>query len=108
MARKIMILALVFFGMVCMASAIDGPAALKDAANAPIAVENNDVIGIVDGTAENGVLAAAPIGGPVPANAFPTISLPSPPNSGATIGTLDFFSIATTVVFVAIAGSFFF
>lgn len=66
------------------------------------------VSGIVDGTAENGVLAAAPIGGPVPANAFPTISLPSPPNSGATIGTLDFFSIATTVVFVAIAGSFFF
>lgn len=48
MARKIMILALVFFGMVCMASAIDGPAALKDAANAPIAVENNDVIGMVE------------------------------------------------------------
>lgn len=48
-APKIIVLALVFFAMACMVSAIDEysttTAALKDAANAPIPVENNNIIG---------------------------------------------------------------
>lgn len=48
MASKSMILALVFFAMIFMASAIDDPsAALKDATDAPIAVEDNNIIGIL-------------------------------------------------------------
>ncbi|XP_055807016.1 uncharacterized protein LOC129875803 [Solanum dulcamara] len=108
MASKIMILALVFLAMVCMASAIADPtAALKDAADAPIPVENNNIIGTIDGTYENGGVAAAPVGGPISGETFPKISLPPAPN-GATTSTFDFTTIATTIVSAAVAASFFF
>ncbi|XP_047254772.1 uncharacterized protein LOC107847013 isoform X2 [Capsicum annuum] len=47
MACKTMILALVFFAMVFMASTIDVPVAtaLKDTTHGPIAVGNNNIIG---------------------------------------------------------------
>ncbi|XP_059315869.1 uncharacterized protein LOC132066609 [Lycium ferocissimum] len=110
MARKIMILALVFFAMVCMASAIDyAAAALKDAADAPIPVENNSIIGTINGSYENGAVAAAPVGAPISGNTFPNITLPPAPNTnGATTSTPDFITIATTIVSAAVAGSFFF
>ncbi|MCD9646235.1 hypothetical protein HAX54_035923 [Datura stramonium] len=108
MTPKIIILALVFFAMVSMTSAINDPtAALKDAANAPIAVENNNIIGTINGAYENGAVAAAPVGGPISGNTFPNISLPPAPN-GATTSTPNFATIAKTVVSASIAGSFFF
>ncbi|KAJ8569660.1 hypothetical protein K7X08_006237 [Anisodus acutangulus] len=86
--------------MVCMASAVDNVAtALKDAEDAPIAIENNDII--------DGAVAAAPDGRLISGHTFPNISLP-PAHNGATISTPDFITIATTIVSAAVAGSFFF
>ncbi|KAK4715991.1 hypothetical protein R3W88_014329 [Solanum pinnatisectum] len=105
MAPKIIVLALVFFSMVCLASAIDDSTAatLKDAANAPIPVKNNNIIGTINGSDDNEAVAAAPVGGPISGVTFPDISLPPTPN-GATTSTLDFTTIATIIVAV----SFFF
>ncbi|KAK4376964.1 hypothetical protein RND71_003260 [Anisodus tanguticus] len=106
MAHKIMILALVFFAMVCMASAIDNVAtALKDAEDDPIAIENNDIIGTINGSDEDGAVAAAPDGRLISGHTFPNISLP-PGHNGATISTPDFITIATTIVSAAVAGIF--
>ncbi|PHT30343.1 hypothetical protein CQW23_30065 [Capsicum baccatum] len=109
MACKTMILALVFFAMVFMASAIDVPVAtaLKDTTHAPIAVENNNIIGTINGSHDNGVVASAPVGGPIAGYTFPNISLPPAPN-GATTSTPDFTTIATTIVSAAVATSFFY
>ncbi|KAJ8548332.1 hypothetical protein K7X08_030801 [Anisodus acutangulus] len=94
--------------MICMASAIDDVTTdLKDAADAPIAVENNNIIGTINGSYENGAVVAAPVGGPISAHIFPNISLPPAPN-GATTSTPDFITIATTIVSATVVGSFFF
>nr|XP_004239158.1 uncharacterized protein LOC101251474 [Solanum lycopersicum] len=107
-APKIIVLALVFFAMACMVSAIDEysttTAALKDAANAPIPVENNNIIGTINGIDENEAVSAAPVGGPVSGVTFPDISLPPAPNGGSSSNAIDFTTIATIIVAV----SFFF
>ncbi|KAM3358565.1 putative protein isoform X1 [Capsicum galapagoense] len=109
MACKTMILALVFFAMVFMASTIDVAVAttLKDTAHAPIAVENNNIIGTINGSHDNGAVAAAPVGGPIAGYIFPNISLPLASN-GATTSTPDFTTIATTIVSAVVATSFFY
>ncbi|KAM3202760.1 putative protein isoform X1 [Capsicum annuum] len=109
MACKTMILALVFFAMVFMASTIDVPiaTALKDTTHGPIAVGNNNIIGTINGSHDNGAVVVAPVGGPIAGYTFPNISLPPAPN-GATTTTPDFTTIATTIVSAVVATSFFY
>nr|XP_027096371.1 anther-specific protein BCP1-like [Coffea arabica] len=105
MARQIVVLALIFFAIVGMASATAQAPAASSESEAGIgpAPDNHD-IGLVGGSGAD--YGAAPIGGPVTPGTFSPGSPAEAPNgSGSTI--LEASAVAGLVV-SAIAGSFFF
>ena len=101
MARQIVVLALIFFAIVGMASATaEVPAASADGPVTPDAVDPN-VIGTTDGSND-----AAPIGSPVSESAFPNLAPVPSAKSGA--ATLDVSSIAAAATAAVFAGFFYF
>ncbi|KAA8533243.1 hypothetical protein F0562_033224 [Nyssa sinensis] len=92
----VVVLALVFFAIVGLASTADSTP--DAAAAAPAIVDaggNNDLIG----TGDEGDSEAAPVGGPVPEGVFTPVSPAQSPNSGATV--LEVSSVAAGAVAVA-------
>lgn len=87
MARRVLVIALIFFAVVGLASAT---------ADAPTANDSDDdFIGNVDGDFD-----AAPVGGPVPDGVFTTTTAPAPsPKGGA--AALEVSAAAGVVAVVA-------
>merc|ERR1711974_64646 len=104
MARQIVVLFLVFFAVLGLASAaVDRHAASAPAEEPLDNGTDSNVIGTTGGAYN--IDEAAPVGGPVPAGAFPNASPAESPKSGAT--TAEVTSVVG-VVAAAVTGSFFF